>query len=62
VQVVEVAEPPPTVVYRYRYADPFYYDPFYWGPRAPVSVHLGFGFGGPHHHHHGHFHHRGRRW
>lgn len=63
VQVVEVTEPAPTVVYRYRYADPFYYDPFYWGPRAPVSVHLGFGFSshryggyyGGHHHH-------GRRW
>jgi hypothetical protein len=62
VQVVEVAEPPPTVVYRYRYADPFYYDPFYWGPRAPVSVHLGFGFGGHRHYHHGHGHYRGRRW
>jgi hypothetical protein len=62
VQVVQLVEPPPTVVYRYRYADPFYYDPFYWGPRAPVSVHLGFGFGGHYHgHHRGHYHH-GRRW
>lgn len=63
VQVVEVVEPPPTVVYRYRYADPYYYDPFYWGP-APVSVHLGFGFGGGYRHggyYGGHFYH-GRRW
>lgn len=61
VQVIEVAEPPPTVVYRYRYADPFYYDPFYWGPRAPVSVHLGFG-GHRHGGYHGGHHHHGRRW
>ncbi len=63
VQVVEVTEPAPTVVYRYRYYDPFYYDPFYWGPRAPVSVQLGFGFGG--HRHGGYYgghHHHGRRW
>lgn len=63
VQVVEVAEPAPTVVYRYRYYDPFYYEPFYWGPRAPVSVHLGFGFSS--HRHGGYYgghHHHGRRW
>jgi hypothetical protein len=61
VQVVEVTEPAPTVVYRYRYADPFYYDPFYWGPPAPVSVHLGFGCGGHYRYGGGHSYHH-RRW
>ncbi|MBI2511166.1 MAG: hypothetical protein HYV96_04260 [Opitutae bacterium] len=61
VQVVEVTEPPPTVVYRYRYYDPYYYDPFYWGP-APVSVHLGFGFGGHYRSGGGHYHHHHGRW
>lgn len=66
-QIVEVAPPPPTVVYRYydRAYDPFYYDPF-WRPRVPISVNLGLGWGwdsrGGHyyggHHRHGGWRHR----
>lgn len=66
VQVVEVAPPPPTVIYRiydpFR-DDPFFADSHYFRRRAPVSIHLGVGWSSGPRYHGGHgWHHRRGHW